>query len=233
MHFRRRAVALLLSLGFAVQVAYPAPLVPADGGQVQTESVPAILRIRVLEGEGSIHTSGTRSSQAIIVLLSDESGRQVEGASVSVRLPEEGPTGVFANGMRTEIALTGVDGRVTIRGIQWARDTGPVQIRITAIKGEARAGILSTQYITERSGGQRRSGPEPAAGAAKPPVRLDQPSRSKWVLLAVLIGGAAAGGVAAAAKGGRSKNGSQSSAPTAVTQPSATIGNPTITIGRP
>src|SRR5688500_1239305 len=121
MHFRRSAAAFLLSLGLAVQVAYPAPPVPADGGQAQTESAPATLRIRVLDGEGAIHTAGTRSSQPIVVFLTDESGRPVEGASVSVRLPDEGPTGVFASGMRTEIAVTGPDGRIAIRSIQWAR----------------------------------------------------------------------------------------------------------------
>ena len=224
MHSRRRAVAFLLSLGLAVQVAYPAPPVPADGGPVQTDTAPAILRIRVLEGEGSIHTAGTRSNQPIVVLLSDEAGRPVEGASVSVRLPDEAPTGLFANGMRTEIALTGPDGRVAIRGIQWARAAGPVQLRITANKGEARAGILSTQYITEPAGVRA------APVRERPPVRIEQPSRSKWILLAALIGGAAAGGVAAAARGGRATPGAP---PVAVTQPTATIGNPTITIGRP
>ena len=232
MHYRRRAVASLLSLGLALQVAYPAPPVPADGGQVQTDPAPAILRIRVLEGEGSIHTAGTRSSQPIVIFLTDEAGRPVEGASVSLRLPDEAPTGLFANGMRTEIAVTGPDGRVAIRGIQWARAAGPVQLRITANKGEARAGILSTQYVTEPAGSpQPRRGPDPAAGPPRPPINKEQPSRSKWILLAALIGGAAAGGVAAAARSGSTAPGAPPLA--AVTLPTATIGNPTITIGRP
>ena len=227
MHSRRRAVAFLLSLGLAVQVAYPAPPVPADGGQVQTDTAPAILRIRVLEGEGSIHTAGTRSNQPVIVFLSDEAGRPVEGASVSVRLPDEAPTGVFANGMRTDIALTGPDGRVAIRGIQWARAAGPVQLRITANKGEARAGILSTQYVTEPAGVRAA----PVRERERPPAQIEHPSRSKLILLAALIGGAAAGGVAAvSARGGRA---TPSAPPVAVTQPATTIGSPTITIGRP
>ena len=231
MHSRRRAVAFLLSLGLAVQVAYSVPPVPADGGQVQTDPAPAILRIRVLEGEGAIHTAGTRSNQPIIIVLTDEAGRPVEGASVSVRLPDEAPTGVFANGMRTDIALTGPDGRVAIRGMQWSRSAGPVQLRITASKGEARAGILSTQYITEPSGGQSRRGPDPAAGPPRPTPRVEPPSRSKWILVAALIGGAAAGGVAAAARGGRTAT--PPVAPPAVTQPTVAIGNPSITVGRP
>lgn len=227
MHSRRRAVAFALTMGLLAQAAYPAPPVPADGGQ---DSEPAILRIRVLEGEGSIHTAGTRSSQPIVIALTDEAGRPVAGASVSVRLPEDGPTGMFANGMRTEIAVTGADGRVALRGIQWARTAGPVQLRITASKGEARAGILSTQYVTEPSGG---AAARKQADPAKAPVRVEPTSRSKWILLAALIGGAAAGGVAAAARGGSTAGGASPSAPPAVTQPTVSIGNPTVTVGRP
>jgi len=234
MYSRRDAAAFLLSLGLAVEAAYSAPPAPADRGQVQNDPAPAILRIRVLEGEGSIHTAGTKSNQAFVVVVSDEAERPVEGASVSVRLPDEAPTGLFANGMRTEIALTGPDGRVSIRGIQWARTAGPVQLRITANKGEARAGILSTQYITEPSGGQARRGPDPGSGPPRPAARIDQLSRSKWILVAALIGGAAAGGVAAAARGGSSAPGAPPpTAPPAVTQPTVTIGSPTISVGKP
>ena len=225
MQFRRPAAAFVLSLGLTVQAAYSAPPVPADGGPVQADSAPAILRIRVLEGEGSIHTAGSRSTQPIVIVLTDETGRPVGGASVSVRLPDEAPTGVFLSGMRTEIALTGPDGRVTIRAIQWTRAAGPVQLRITASKGEARAGILSTQYITEPIGSQVRRGPD----SGRTPARIEQPSRSKWILLAALIGGAAAGGVAAAARAGRTAPGAPPAAAAVITQPSATIGNPSIT----
>jgi hypothetical protein len=230
MYSRRDAAAFLLSLGLAVESAYSAPPAPADRGQVQNDPAPAILRIRVLDGEGSIHTAGTKSNQAFVVMISDEADRPVEGASVSVRLPDEAPTGLFANGMRTEIALTGPDGRVSIRGIRWMRTAGPVQLRITANKGEARAGILSTQYITEPSGGRARRGPDPGSGPPRPTARIDQPSRSKWILVAALIGGAAAGGVAAAARGGSSAPGAP---PPAVTQPAVTIGSPTISVGKP
>jgi hypothetical protein len=223
MHLRRRAVAFLLSLGFTVQAAQSPPPVPADGQQQQANSSPALLRIRVVEGEGAIHTAGARASQPIVIFVADESGRPVEGASVSLRLPDDGPSGAFTSGMRTEVALTGPDGRASIHGIQWARSTGAVQLRIAASKGEARAGIVSTQYVTDRS--SRAASPTLPAGA---PAKVDQPSRSKWVFLAALIGGAAAGGVAAAVR-----SGSSPSAPPAASQPSVSIGNPSISIGQP
>lgn len=224
MHLRRRAVAFLLSLGLTVQAAQSPPPVPADGQQQQTPSAPSLLRIRVVEGDGAIHTAGARSSQPIVIFVADESGRPVPGASVSLRLPDDGPSGVFTSGMRTEVALTGPDGRVALHGIQWARATGAVQLRIAASKGEARAGIVSTQFVTDRS--SRAASPTAPAGA--PPPRADSPSRSKWVFLAALIGGAAAGGVAAAVR-----SGSSPAAPPAVSQPSVSIGNPSISIGQP
>lgn len=206
---------------------------------MQTESIPTILRIRVLEGEGSIHTAGTRSTQPVVISVTDETGKPVEGASVSVRLPEDGPTGVFPNGMHTEIVMTGLDGRVAIRSIQWARSAGPVQIRITASKGEVRAGILSAQYITEPAGANPRRNPDVPASptteprpANRPVSTVEPPSRSKWILLAALIGGAAAGGVAAAAHGGKS-GASGAVNPPGVTQPGVTIGNPSISVGQP
>jgi len=234
MHYRRSAGAVLLSLGLGLHVAYSAPPVSAGGGQAQNDSAPAILRISVREGEGLIHTAGTRSNQAIVILVADETGRPVEGASVSIRLPEEGPTGLFATGMRTEIAVTGPDGRVSIRGIQWARVAGPTQLQITANKGEARAGAHSTQYIAEPSGGQARRGADPASSPARAPARIESPSRSKWILVAALIGGAAAGGVAAAANRGSSAPGAPpSSAPPAITAPTVSIGGPIISVGKP
>lgn len=230
---RPRAVAFLLSLGLTVQVAWSVPPVPADGRQEQPSSSPAILRIRVLEGEGAIHTAGTRSTQPITVFLTDEAGSPVGGASVSLRLPDEGPTGVFANGMRSEIGVTGSDGRVSIRGIQWADAAGPVQLRITANKGDARAGILSTQYVTAPASGQSRRAGAPSGALTRPRVQSAPSSRSKWILIAALIGGAAAGGVAAAVGGGGGTSAAGPAAPPAVTQPTVSIGIPTVTVGKP
>ena len=65
---------------------------------------PALLQIRIIEGEGAVHTVGTRASQALVLRITDESGRPVPGASVSFRLPDEGPSGTFQTGLRTEVA---------------------------------------------------------------------------------------------------------------------------------
>ena len=194
---------------------------------------PALLQIRIIEGEGAVHTVGTRASQALVLRITDESGRPVPGASVSFRLPDEGPSGTFQTGLRTEVASAGADGKVAIRGILWNRLPGPIQIRITANKGEARSGTVSAQYLTEPTATAKRTS-EPTTTAVLPQIKIG-PSRSKWTILAILIGGAAAGGVAAASnRGARTSPGAPPSAPpTAVTLPSVTIGPPSISIGKP
>src|SRR5271154_5001158 len=117
-----------------------------------------IVQLKVVEGEGTVYRTGTRATRGITVLVTDETGKPVANAAVSFRLPEEGSSGVFSSGLRTEVITTGADGRATVWGMQWNKTPGPVEIRITAIKEQARAGIISTQYLSDavatKSGGE-------------------------------------------------------------------------------
>lgn len=123
----------------------------------------APLRIRVVEGEAGRHVSGTRSARPLTVVVTDETGNPVRGAAVSFHLPEEGPSGLFFNGLRTEVAATDERGRAAPRGIRWNRVPGALQIRIAASKEQARAHIVSQQYVTESGGSVKR---QPRGGAA-------------------------------------------------------------------
>jgi hypothetical protein len=107
----------------------------------------AVLQIRVIEGEGAVQAPGSRSKRPLTVEVTDETGKPVEGATVSFHLPEEGPGGVFANGMRTEVAVTDSHGHAGVHGLQLNRAPGRFQIRIVASKEQARAGMVSFQYI--------------------------------------------------------------------------------------
>src|SRR5579863_7498314 len=109
---------------------------------------PSILTIRVAEGDGAAYAIGSRATRGVTVLVTDETGRPVEGATVSFTLPAEGPSGVFSTGGRTEIAATRADGRAAVWGMQWNRTAGPFEIRITAVKGQARAGVVSSQSLS-------------------------------------------------------------------------------------
>ena len=173
----------------------------------------AILQIQIVEGDRAVHAPGSRSAIPLTVRVADESGKPVAGAAVSFHLPEDGPSGAFASGLRTEVAITDGQGRVSLRGLRLNRIPGTFPIRIVASKEQARAGVVSTQYIAEARSGvaaKARSG------------------RRKWIaVLALVAGGTAAGALAA----GRS--GSSSAAPVPAAPQAPAIGPPSITVGKP
>lgn len=116
--------------------------------QVVPPSEPAILLIRIVEGEGSVYAIGSRATRGVTVQVTDETGRPVESASVVFRLPSDGPSGTFSSGTQTEIVGTAADGRASVWGMQWNRVTGPLEVRITAAKGQARAGTVCGLYLS-------------------------------------------------------------------------------------
>ena len=107
----------------------------------------AALHITVVSGEGAIHAAGARVTKPLVIEVSDGTGKGVEGARASFQLPEEGPGGVFSNGLRTDLAVTDSSGRATLRGLQVNTIAGPFNIRVTAAKDQSRAGIVVKQSI--------------------------------------------------------------------------------------
>ncbi len=174
----------------------------------------AILHIKVVEGEGTVYGPGSRATRGITIEITDETGRPLQGASVSFQLPGEGASGEFMNGNRTEIATTQVDGRATVWGMRWNKVPGTVTVRITAAKDGVRAGTTSTQYINAAA--TRATGPG-----------ISHRGRSKVLFIALaIVAGAAGAGIAA---------GSMGSAKTTTSSPTqtTTIGTPTVIIGAP
>ena len=181
-----------------------------------------IVQLKVVEGDGAVYKAGTRATRGLTVLVTDESGKPVEHAAVSFRLPEEGPTGVFSSGLRTEVVTTGPEGRATVWGMQWNKSPGPVEIRITAIKDQARAGIISTQYISDIAVMTTIAPKAGGEGVFSAPHK----GHAKWIWIAAIAGGAAAAGLAF----GRS-HGPQTGA--AAGPVGVMIGNPSINVGHP
>jgi hypothetical protein len=175
------------------------------------------MQLKVVDGEGMVSRTGTRAARGLTVLVTDETGKPVDMAAVSFRLPDEGATGTFSSGLRTEIVTTGPDGRATVWGMQWNKTPGPVEIRVTAIKEQARAGLISTQYLSDsvapRSGGDG--------------VFTASHGGHKWLWLAALAAGAASGGAAYVLSKG-------STAPPNVSPVTGlSIGTPSIIVGHP
>jgi hypothetical protein len=178
----------------------------------------AILQIRVVEGEGAIHLPGARSTRAITVEITEETGKPVSSAAVTFHLPEDGPSGTFTNGLRTEVVLTDARGYATLHGFTANRIPGRFQLRIVTSKEQARAGTVSFQYIAEPKSGLVTAAKTPAA-------------RKRWLAVAVaaVTGGTVVG--LAAARG--SSPASPPVIPGSPAPPALTIGTPTITVGKP
>ena len=183
------------------------------------------MQLKVVEGDGAIFRTGARAARALTVLVTDETGKPVERAAVSFRLPDEGPSGVFSSGLRTEVVTTGPDGRATVLGMQWNRTAGPGQIRITAVKDQARAGIIFTQYLSDALASTPAAGLAPKAGG-EGTFTASHKGRTKWILIAVAAAGGAAAGVAFSLS--HSAAVSPLAAPTGLT-----IGSPSINVGHP
>ena len=137
----------------------------------QQEPSFAVLQLRVLEGEGGVHTAGTRTPRLLTLQATDETGRPLPGTTISIHLPSEGPSGLFSNGLRTEAVTTGPDGRASIGNVRWDRTGGPLTIRVTAIKDHARAGVLSLQYVTDNAPGMLPRDVATPTPAPTPPAR--------------------------------------------------------------
>ena len=179
----------------------------------------------MLDGDGAVHAAGSRPARDLLIEVTDETGTPVSGATASFRLPDEGASGIFPNGLRTDLVVTDAQGRASLRGIQFNRAPGEFQIRITVAKDEARAGTVSTQYISESKSGnftkqsQFRSG---GTGVSH---------RTAWIVLGVLAAGAAVGAVAALDRGS-SVHSTVTASPVSVPQPPS-IGVPGVSIGKP
>ena len=113
----------------------------------------AIVQIGIVEGEGAVHVPGSRIARPLTVEVTDETGKPVAGAAVTFLLPENGPGGTFATGLRTDVAITDSRGRGGAHSLQLNRISGRFQIRIVASKEQARAGTVSFQYIGEANDG--------------------------------------------------------------------------------
>jgi hypothetical protein len=200
------------------QLALVAALVVAPAGAAKAQV--AILQIQVIEGEGTVHVPGSRTPRFLTVEITDETGKPVAGAAVTFHLPEDGPSGTFLNGLRTDVATSDSRGRATLPGLTLNRVAGRFQVRIVASKEQARAGIVSFQYIAE-----------PGGGAAATPSASGTRHRTRWIAIAALVAGGAAAGILAGRSGASSS--ASPPAPASVAVPVLSIGTPAVTVGKP
>jgi len=161
------------------------------------------------------YAPGGRATRGMTVAVSDDSGNPLPGATVTFRLPANGASGEFPGGSRSEAVATGADGRASVWGVEWNRTPGDVEIRISAVKGDARGAAVA----------------HVALSASVAPAKVSSGGggghKVLWILL-VAAGGAAAGG-ATLGLAGKSSN----STPTAATVNAPHIGAPSVSLGHP
>ena len=148
-------------------------LLIATGAQAQD---PAILQIKVTEGEGAVYAVGGRATRGVTVQVTDETGKPVEAATVSFRLPDSGAAGTFASGSQRDRHYRGrwpgrrlgdaveshgrVRSKCVSRRSKEKRGPGPPArcpfrfARGTRLDGEGRA--EGAQVVVDRTGGRRR-----------------------------------------------------------------------------
>jgi len=146
----------------------------------------AILQIRIIEGEGRCTLRGRAPRARSRWKSPTKPASQWKARPVSFHLPEEGPGGLFANNIQTDVSVTDSHGHASVRGLQFNRSSGRFMILIVASKEQARAASRHSQYIAEPSGGAG-SGGRPATAGSSHRYR-------KWIAVALLAGGGRGGG---------------------------------------
>lgn len=162
----------------------------------------SLLRVGAIDSDGADHVAGSRSA-GIAVEVTDGMGKPVPGAVVTVRLPDDGPGGAFANGASTAIVTTGPDGRAATTPITWNRLAGPVEIRITAVSGRLRAGTIAARRLSEPAPEKRTVLETEKHG----PRVVMKPHASggghlKWILIGATTAGAVAATLGLRSSGG-------------------------------
>src|SRR5579859_3377872 len=85
------------------------------------------LNLVVVEGDGAINNIRQRTAREPIVQVEDENHKPIAGAAVVFLLPDQGASGVFANGARTLTVTTDAQGRAVAHGFHPNGVSGKLQ----------------------------------------------------------------------------------------------------------
>lgn len=120
------------------------------------------LHVRLV-GDAVATPSGKPSRHPLVFAVTDGHNAPVPSATILVRLPNDGPSGVFNDGSRVAVLYTDMSGQVELNNIHWGTTQGTAVVRVTASKGSAHAGLLVEQVI----GSAQEASSEPASAAPK------------------------------------------------------------------
>lgn len=170
---------------------------------------PPTLNLVIVEGEGAINNVKQRVNREPIVQVEDENHKPIAGAAVVFFLPNQGPTGVFANGSKSLTLTTGADGRATASAIKRNNLSGQMQIRVTASFAGQTANAIITQTNVAAAAG--------TGGLS---------ATAKLLIILGVAGAAAAAGIVIATRGGSSSSAPPAAPPITISAGSPTVGAP-------
>ncbi|MGA2594374.1 MAG: hypothetical protein ABSH32_31115 [Bryobacteraceae bacterium] len=168
-------------------------------------------KIEIVEGDGAINNIRLHRAKEPVVRVLDQDGHPMPNVAVTFLLPNNGPSGTFADGQTFLTVMTDDNGQAVGRGLRPNSSAGQFQIRVTASFG----GRAATANVTQTNA-------EPASGGGS----------SKTILIVLLIGGAAAAGAGLALGKSKSSSASGSTTPppsnpgAVITPGSPTFGHP-------
>ena len=169
------------------------------------------LNIVIVDGDGAINNIRQRTAREPIVQVEDQNHKPIAGAAVVFLLPDQGASGVFANGSHTLTVMTDAQGRAVAHGLKPNGVQGKLQIHVTAShQGQTATATISQTNAVSAAGGAA------AAGVS-----------AKLIAILAIAGAAVAGGVVAATRGGGGGS------PTAPPTPPTTVTPGTGTVGAP
>src|SRR5271154_2387085 len=157
------------------------------------------------------------SGENLTVEVTDDQGLPVNGAAVSFQVPEKGAT------ITSE---THADGRASAEPAKLNPTAGTFDVKITAVKDHARAGLIARQTFTESTPPKSEPVMPVTAAGGDGDFKASHSFHWKWLALGILAAGAGAGLYLKA----------QSSSTVLINSPflaAPQIGTPTITVGHP
>ena len=106
------------------------------------------LHVHLVDGPGLAQPQ-TKSSKGFVFQVTDSAGSPVTGAAVALRLPEDGPNGSFASGLRAWVAYSDAAGIARFPVIEWGAQSGQAQLKISAAKGPSHTALMIEQQVGE------------------------------------------------------------------------------------
>ena len=106
-------------------------LMISSAWDAQAQTMPTLLNIVVVEGDGAINNIRQRVARDPVVRVEDENHKPIAGAAVVFTLPTEGATGDFA-GQKTITVTTDAKGLAVGKSMKLNPIPGKVPIHVTA-----------------------------------------------------------------------------------------------------